>query len=77
MKGFLDPGDTRNPTWKKVLEHIEGRIEVLQNQNNDEKLGKVQTALRRGAIKELKRLVAQAEGHEPLPTQRPTQGDTA
>ena len=65
----LDRIERDSPLWKKLKDHIEKRIDSLQKLNEKVGLEDYQTNAYRGAIQELRSLLAKAEP-APLKTTR-------
>lgn len=57
MTFALSSGDKLSPTWLRLVEHLEQRLDVLRKQN-DGRLDEVQTARMRGRIAQLKELIS-------------------
>jgi hypothetical protein len=53
--------DFRSETWKRLTQTLEERLEELRQLNDNPSLGVEQTALVRGGIKELKRILSLAD----------------
>jgi L-alanine-DL-glutamate epimerase-like enolase superfamily enzyme len=53
--------DFRSDTWKRLTQTLEERLEDLRQLNDNPSLGVEQTALIRGGIKELKKILDLAE----------------
>lgn len=53
--------DFRSDTWKRLTQTLENRLEELRQLNDSPAMGVEQTALIRGGIKELKRILSLAE----------------
>ena len=53
--------DFRTDVWKRLTQTLEERLEELRQLNDNPSLGVEQTALVRGGIKELKRILSLAE----------------
>ena len=53
--------DFRTVTWKRLSQHIEERIDELRKLNDSPSYGVEQTALIRGGIRELNKILALAE----------------
>ena len=61
---MLTQDDLKTPTWRRMRDHVETRIEILRQQN-DRHQDAEKTASIRGAIAELKGLLAL--GNPPKP----------
>jgi L-alanine-DL-glutamate epimerase-like enolase superfamily enzyme len=57
----MKPEDFRTDVWKRLTQTLEERLEELRQLNDNPSLGVEQTALVRGGIKELKRILSLAE----------------
>lgn len=53
----LTDADRASPLWDRLVHHFEDTIERLHRENEQESLDPVQTALKRGEIKALRRLM--------------------
>lgn len=53
--------DFQTPTWKRLTQTLEERLEELRQLNDSPAMGLEQTALIRGGIKELKRILSLAD----------------
>ncbi len=56
-KFYLSAGQTLDPLWRRLKEHIEQTIDQLRKQNDNENLSPEKTAFMRGRIKALKDLL--------------------
>ena len=63
--------DFRSDTWKRLTQTLEERLEELRQLNDNPSLGVEQTALVRGGIKELKRILGLADEVSPGPLVSP------
>jgi len=57
----MKPEDFRSEAWKRLTQTLEERLEELRQLNDSPSLGVEQTALVRGGIKELKRILSLAD----------------
>ena len=57
----LKPEDIRSATWRRLSQLVEIRIDELRELNDSPAHGAEQTALIRGGIKELKKILALAD----------------
>jgi len=57
----MKPEDFRTDVWKRLTQTLEERLEELRQLNDNPSLGVEQTALVRGGIKELKRILSLAD----------------
>jgi hypothetical protein len=53
--------DFQSKTWKRLTKNLEERLEELRQLNDSPAMGVEQTALIRGGIKELKRILSLAD----------------
>lgn len=58
---MLKPEDFRTPTWKRLSQHVNERIDELRKLNDSLSYGPEQTAAIRGGIAELKKILSLAE----------------
>lgn len=72
MKGLPDGGpfflpqamrneDFRTPAWKRLSQHIQDRVDELRKLNDNPSYGPEQTALIRGGISELSKILSLAD----------------
>ncbi len=61
LETSLKPEDFRTPAWKRLSQLIEERVEELRKLNDSPSYGLEQTALIRGGIRELKKILSLAE----------------
>lgn len=54
--------DFRSTTWKRLTQTLEKRLEELRELNDSPSFGPEKTALIRGGISEVKRILSLAEG---------------
>jgi len=57
----LKPEDFRTPAWKRLSQHINERVDELRKLNDSPSYGVEQTALIRGGIRELNKILSLAE----------------
>lgn len=57
----MRPEDFRTPAWKRLSQHIGERIDELRKLNDNPSYGPEQTALIRGGISELSKILSLAE----------------
>lgn len=57
----MKPEDFRTPTWKRLSQHVNDRIDELRKLNDSPSYGPEQTALIRGGIRELSKILSLAE----------------
>ena len=57
----MRPEDFRSSTWKRLSQHIGDRIDELRKLNDNPSYGPEQTALIRGGISELSKILSLAE----------------
>ncbi len=57
----LKAEDFRTPTWKRLTQTLEARLQELRELNDSASFGPEKTALIRGGISELKRILSLAE----------------
>jgi hypothetical protein len=60
----LIPSDFRTSTWKRLTKLLEERLEELREFNDASSNTETKTALMRGQISEVKRLLSLSEGSE-------------
>lgn len=53
--------DFRTPAWKRLSQHIEQRVDELRKLNDSPSYGVEQTALIRGGIRELNKILSLAD----------------
>lgn len=58
---MLKPEDFRTPTWKRLTQTLELRLQELRELNDSPSFSAEKTALVRGGISELKRILSLAE----------------
>ena len=58
---MLKPEDFRSTTWKRLTQTLEQRLQELRELNDSPSFGTEKTALVRGGISELKRILSLAE----------------
>lgn len=58
---MLKPEDFRSTTWKRLTQTLEHRLQELRELNDSPSFGTEKTALVRGGISELKRILSLAE----------------
>lgn len=58
---MLKPEDFRSTTWKRLTQTLEQRLQELRELNDSPSFGTEKTALFRGGISELKRILSLAE----------------
>lgn len=58
---MLKPEDFRSQTWKRLTQTLEERLQELRELNDNPSFGAEKTALVRGGISELKRILSLAE----------------
>ena len=68
---YMKTEDFRGNTWKRLTQTLEERLEELRQLNDSPSLGVEQTALVRGGIKELKRILGLADEVSPSPLVSP------
>ena len=59
--GLLKPEDFRTSTWKRLTQTLELRLQELRELNDSPSFSAEKTALVRGGISELKRILSLAE----------------
>jgi hypothetical protein len=52
--------DFQTPTWKRLTQHLEDRLQALRELNDSQSFGPEKTAAIRGSIAEVKRILALA-----------------
>lgn len=57
----MKPEDFRSPTWKRLSKAIEDRIDELRKLNDNPSFGPEKTALIRGGVSELNKILSLAE----------------
>lgn len=57
----MRPEDFRSATWKRLSKHIQERVDELRKLNDSPSFGVEQTALIRGGISELNKILSLAE----------------
>lgn len=57
----MRPEDFRTAAWKRLSQHIQDRVEELRKLNDNPSYGIEQTALIRGGISELSKILSLAE----------------
>ena len=57
----MKPEDFRAPAWKRLSQHINARVDELRKLNDNPSYGVEQTALIRGGISELSKILSLAE----------------
>lgn len=57
----MRPEDFRSATWKRLSKHIQDRVDELRKLNDNPSYGIEQTALIRGGISELNKILSLAE----------------
>ena len=57
----MKPEDFRTPGWKRLSQHISDRVDELRKLNDSPSYGVEQTALIRGGIRELNKILSLAE----------------
>ena len=57
----MKPEDFRTPTWKRLTQTLEERLQELRELNDNPSFGTEKTAQIRGGISELKRILSLAE----------------
>lgn len=57
----MKPEDFRSATWKRFSKHIQDRVDELRKLNDNPSYGIEQTALIRGGISELNKILSLAE----------------
>jgi hypothetical protein len=57
----MRPEDFRSSTWKRLSQHIQDRVDELRKLNDNPSYGPEQTALIRGGISELSKILSLAE----------------
>lgn len=57
----MRPEDFRSATWKRLSKHIQERVDELRKLNDSPSYGAEQTALIRGGISELSKILSLAE----------------
>lgn len=72
----LDNDDIHSSTWAKLKDHIEKRIIELQAENNSPSLSEVKTAVIRGRIAELTRLIETVEPKAKIKTKKDNPSQT-
>lgn len=68
---ILNDADRQSAVWKKIKKHLEERRETLRKQNDSPKLSAEETAFLRGRIREIGKLLGEAEPKE-IKTKRDT-----
>lgn len=58
---MLKPEDFRSQTWKRLTQTLEDRLKELRELNDNPSFGTEKTALIRGGISELKKILSLAE----------------
>ncbi len=58
---ILNDTDRQSAVWKKIKKHLEERRELLRKQNDNPNLDFEKTALLRGGIREIGKLLGEAE----------------
>ena len=61
METCLRVEDFRTPAWKRLSQHVSERIDELRKLNDNPSYGPEQTALIRGGISELSKILSLAE----------------
>jgi len=54
--------DFQTPTWKRLTQFLEERLQALRELNDSQSFGPEKTAAIRGSIAEVKRILALADG---------------
>ena len=67
----MRPEDFRSSTWKRLSQLVEERIDELRELNDSPSFGADKTALIRGGISELKRILALADNVSASPAVDP------
>jgi len=57
----LKPEDFRTPAWRRLSQHVSDRIDELRKLNDSPSYGPEQTALIRGGISELSKILSLAD----------------
>lgn len=57
----MKPEDFRNATWKRLSQLIEARVDELRQLNDNPSFGPEKTALIRGGISELNKILSLAD----------------
>lgn len=68
---YMKPEDFRSDVWKRLTKTLEERLEDLRQLNDNPAMGVEQTALIRGGIKEVKKILGLAEEASPGPLVSP------
>jgi len=58
LKSRMKPEDFHSPTWRRLTQELEERLQYLRELNDSSGSSPEKTALTRGQISEVKRLIA-------------------